>query len=73
MDLAFSRGLYAVCIDCRTTLLTSPHLQLSVNMLLRKCISSYLAGNSRHLTRISIGGTIPRCRGTMCLVVRKDF
>ena len=37
------RGLYAVCTDWKATFLTSPHTQLSVNMLFALVSSSQLA------------------------------
>ena len=59
MGFVARRSFYAVCTNWRTTFLTSPHPQLSANMLFALVQSSYLAGFGRELTRISIDGSIP--------------
>ena len=73
MGLAARRSLYAVFTDCKTPFLTSPHPQLFVNMQFVLVQSSHLAGISRELTRISIGGALPRWMGRMGLVARRSL
>ena len=67
------RSLCADCTDWRTTFITSPHLQLSVNMQFPLVQSSHLAGFSSELTRISIGSAIPRWRGRMGFVASRSL
>ena len=67
------RSLWAVSTDCRTTFLTSPHPQLSVDMQFALVQTLHLVGFSCELTRISIGGPILRWMGRMGLVARRSL
>ena len=73
IDLLPRRSLYAVFTDLRTTFLTSPQPQLSVNMQFAFVQSSHLAAISRELTRIFIGGAIPRWMGIGLVAVRSLY
>ena len=59
IGLEARRGLYAVCTDWRTTFVTSPHPQLSVDMQFALVQSLHLVSFSPELTWISIGGAMP--------------
>ena len=63
MGLVASRSLYDECTDWRTTFLTSPHPQLSANVLFGLVISSHLAGFSRYFTVIFNDGAVSRWMG----------
>ena len=71
MGLVSRRSLYAVCTNCRTTFLTSPHPQLSVNMPFPWVESSHRGGFNREFTRIFIGGAIPWWMWWMVLMPRR--
>ena len=73
LGLVADRSLYAVCTDLKTTFLTSAYPQLSVNLQFALVQSSHLAGFSRELTRISIGGVIPHVVGRLCLVADRSL
>ena len=73
MGLLASRSLCDECTDWRTTLLTSPHPQLSANMLFGLGQSSHLAGFSRYFTVISNGGAISRWMGRMGLEASRSL
>ena len=73
MGLLPRRSLYAVFTDLRTTFVTSPQPQLFVNMQFAFVQSSHLAAISRELTRIFIGGAIPRWMGIGLVAVRSLY
>ena len=73
LGLVADRSLYAVCTDLKTTFLTSAYPQLSVNLQFALVQSSHLAGFSRELTRISIGGIIPHAVGMLGLVADRSL
>ena len=73
MGLVARKGWYTVCTDWRTTFVTSPHPQLSVDMQFASVQSMHLVGFNREITRNSIGEAIPRWMGRMGLVARRSL
>ena len=60
MSLVARRSLCVVCTEEKTTVLTSAHPQLSVNMQFLLVQSLHLVGFNLEFASISIGGAIPR-------------